>query len=162
MREALLGGSSRTLTNTALLEPGNRRPAPDFMLTDANGRNVRLADARGKVVLLNFWATWCKPCGEETPWFVEMQKENQARGFTVLGVAMDEGGWGAVKQFITAKQVNYPVMLGNDRVAAAFGGLNELPLTLIIDREGRIAAIHAGLCRKDEYESDISALLNER
>jgi hypothetical protein len=75
---------------------------------------------------------------------------------------MDEGGWESVKPYISRKGVNYPVMIGNDGVASLFGGLQRIPLTLVIDRYGRIAAIHAGLCRKDEYESDIEAALNEK
>ena len=75
---------------------------------------------------------------------------------------MDEGGWGAVRPFLEAMQINYPIVIGNDQVAALYGGLRALPLTLIIDREGRVAAVHQGLCRKDEYENDIGAALSER
>jgi peroxiredoxin len=80
----------------------------------------------------------------------------------VLGVSMDEGGWNTVKPYAEAKQINYPMAMGNDHVAGLFGGLHTIPLTLIIDRDGRVAAVHAGLCRKDEFERDINAVLNER
>ena len=156
VRQALLGGSF-----DAFLKHSERKMAPDFTLTDASGRSVRLSDLRGKVVLLNFWATWCSPCKREIPWFVEFQKTNESRGFAVLGVSMDEGGWSAVKPFLEVNQVNYPVVIGDDHVAGLYGGLPSLPMTVIIDRAGRIAAIHEGLCRRDEYESDIRALLNE-
>jgi peroxiredoxin len=126
--------------------------APDFTLIDASGQSIKLSESRGKVVLLNFWATWCAPCEQEIPWFVEFQRANEGRGFTVLGVSMDEGGWASVKPYIGR----------NDGVAGLFGGLQTIPLTVIIDRYGRIAAIHAGLCRKDEYENDIRAVLNEK
>jgi peroxiredoxin len=159
VREVLLGPSSPT---SSWLKPGDRRMAPDFTLTDASGQPVRLSGSRGKVVLLNFWATWCVPCGQEIPWFIEFRKSNAARGFEVLGVSMDDGGWAAVRPYIEQRQINYPVMIGNDQVAGLFGGLHSLPLTLIIDRTGRIASVHAGLCRKDEYESDIDAVLSER
>jgi len=162
VREALLGHRVTPVPGKTWLKPEDRRMAPDFTLADADGHSVRLADMRGKVVLLNFWATWCKPCGEEIPWFVEFQKENQPRGFAAMGVSMDEGGWGAVRPFLEAMQINYPIVIGNDQVAALYGGLRALPLTLIIDREGRVAAVHQGLCRKDEYENDIGAALSER
>jgi peroxiredoxin len=159
VRQALLGGAGAP--SATYVNHGDRRMAPDFALTDASGRNIRLSDMRGKVVLLNFWATWCQPCQREIPWFVEFQRSNESRGFTVLGVSMDDGGWNAVNPFLQVKQVNYPVVIGNDRVAGLYGGLQALPLTLIIDRAGRIAAVHEGLCKRDEYERDISALLNE-
>jgi cytochrome c biogenesis protein CcmG/thiol:disulfide interchange protein DsbE len=115
------------------------------------------------VVLLNFWATWCAPCNLEIPWFIDFQRSKQALGFSVLGVSMDDGGWAAVKPYIDAHHVNYTVTIGNEEVAALFAGPRlSLPLTVIIDRFGRIAAIHAGLCSRTEYEADIDAVLNER
>lgn len=162
VREALTGRTVAAVPRNTYLKVADRGMAPDFTLTDASGQAIRLSDLRGKVVLLNFWATWCVPCGEEIPWFVEFQKENESLGFTVLGVAMDDSGWKAVRPYVEAKGVNYPIMIGDARVAGLYGALKALPLTLVIDRAGRIAAIHAGLCRKAEYESDINALLNER
>jgi peroxiredoxin len=162
VRELLLGRTSSATLNNTYVKPGDRRMAPDFTLNDATGQRVKLFEYRGKVVLLNFWATWCGPCKQEIPWFVEFQQTQEQRGFAVLGVSIDEDGWDSVKPYIEEKHINYPVMIGNDEVARLFGGLDSIPLTLIIDRSGRIAAIHAGLCRKDEYESDIKAVLNER
>jgi peroxiredoxin len=158
VRQFLMGGPGPSST---YVKAGDRKPAPDFTLSDASGQPVRLSDFRGKVVLLNFWATWCSPCEQEIPWFVEFERANRDRGFTVLGVSMDEGGWAAVKPYIDRKRINYPVMIGDGNVAGLFGGLHAIPLTLIIDRAGRIAAIHAGLCRRDEYEGDIVSVLNE-
>jgi peroxiredoxin len=135
--------------------------APDFTLSDATGRVVTLSDFRGKVVLLNFWATWCVPCSAEVPLLVEFQREYRDRGFEVLGVSLDEDGWKSVKPYIDARHVNYPVMIGNGDIARAYGGLESVPMTLIIDKSGRIAVTHVGLCRKDEYEADIRAVLNE-
>ncbi len=162
VRQLFLGKKASAAANNTYLKPDGRRMAPDFTLNDASGRPVMLSQLRGKVVLLNFWATWCAPCKQEIPWFVEFQQFNERRGFTVLGVSMDEGGWHSVKPYIDEKRVNYPVTIGNAEVARLFGGLDSIPLTLIIDRSGRIAAIHAGLCKKDEYESDIEAVLNEK
>jgi len=162
LRELLLGRTSGPPPSSTYVKSGDRRMAPDFALTDASGHSVKLSDFRGKVVLLNFWATWCAPCNLEIPWFVEFQRVNEQRGFAALGVSMDEAGWTAVKPYIEEKRVNYPVMIGNREVAGLFGGLKSIPLTAIIDRAGRIAAIHAGLCRKEEYEADIKTALNER
>ena len=140
----------------------DRKEAPDFALKDADGRTVRLSDYRGKVVLLNFWATWCGPCKIEIPWFMELEQENKDRGFAVLGVAMDEGGWDAIKPFLAELRVNYRTLLGTDMVAQQFGGVEALPTTFVIDREGRIASTHVGLASKSDYENDIKALLAQR
>jgi peroxiredoxin len=163
VREFLLGSAPGRPASTTYVKPEDRRMAPDFTLTDASGQPVRLSDSRGKVVLLNFWATWCRPCEQEIPWFIGFQQSKQALGFAVLGVSMDDGGWAAVKPYIDARNVNYTVAIGNEKVAALFSGPHPaVPLTLIIDRSGRIAAIHAGLCSRAEYEADIDAVLNER
>jgi cytochrome c biogenesis protein CcmG/thiol:disulfide interchange protein DsbE len=140
----------------------DRSMAPDFTLSDASGHPVSLAALHGKVVLLNFWATWCAPCNQEIPWFVDFQGRYESRGFTVLGVSMDEEGWRAVKPYIAREGVNYPVAIGDNQVAQLFGGLGSIPLTIVIDRSGRVAAVHAGLCRRSEYESDINAVLEEK
>jgi peroxiredoxin len=164
VRRLLLGDAAISKPSSTFIALDDRKAAPDFTLTDSAGRAVRLSDFRGKAVLLNFWATWCSPCATEIPWFVEFQQANEQRGFTVLGVSMDADGWSAVKPYLERKKVNYPVMLGNEHVAELFGvgGPQPIPLTLVIDRSGRIAAVHAGLCRRDEYESDINVVLNER
>ncbi len=101
----------------------SRRTAPDFSLDDANGHTIRLSDYRGRVVLLNFWATWCPPCKIEIPWFVEFQNQYQADGLTVLGVSMDEDGWKAVRPFLAARKINYPIVVGNDDVSRRYGGI---------------------------------------
>jgi cytochrome c biogenesis protein CcmG/thiol:disulfide interchange protein DsbE len=156
----LLLGTTRTPSST-YIKARERRPAPDFTSSDGAGNPVKLSDFRGKVVLLNFWATWCSPCEREIPWFVQFHQEYAGRGFSVLGISMDLGGWNAVKPYVEKKQINYPVTIGNVEIARLFDGLESIPLTLVIDRSGRVAAIHAGLCRKDEYESDIAAVLGE-
>jgi cytochrome c biogenesis protein CcmG/thiol:disulfide interchange protein DsbE len=147
--------------NSGFLKAEERRPAPDFVLDDASGKPVRLSEYRGSVVLLNFWATWCAPCGLEIPWFMEFQRAHREAAFTALGVSLDEGGWNAVKPYITTRRVNYPVMVGSDDVAQLYGAVS-LPTTFIIDKSGRIAATHVGICGKNEYEADIQAVLNER
>jgi peroxiredoxin len=157
----LVGNVSSTVPSSVLVKADERRAAPDFVLDDASGKPVKLSDFRGKVVLLNFWATWCAPCAAEIPWFIEFQQAHQGAGFAVLGVSLDEHGWEAVKPYITEHKVNYGIMLGNDDVAQLYGA-NSLPATFIIDRSGRIAATHVGICGKGEYEADIRRVLDER
>ncbi|HSU61063.1 MAG TPA: redoxin domain-containing protein [Bryobacteraceae bacterium] len=138
----------------------DRKPAPNFTLKDANGQSVSLADYKGKVVLLNFWATWCGPCALEIPWFEEFEQQYKSRGFAVLGVSMDEDGWSAVKPYIAEHKINYRVLLGDDSVSQLYGGLDALPTTFIIDRAGNIAyPPHIGLIGKNEYLSEIQKLL---
>lgn len=138
----------------------DRKPAPNFTLKDANGKSVSLADYKGKVVLLNFWATWCGPCGLEIPWFEEFEQQYKSQGFAVLGVSMDDDGWSAVKPYMDEHKINYRVLLGNDSVSQLYGGLDALPTTFIIDREGNIAYPHVGLIGKNEYLNEIRSLLD--
>src|SRR5581483_7058882 len=137
----------------------DRKPAPDFTLTDAGGQYVKLSDYRGKVVLLNFWATWCGPCTLEIPWFEQFEQQYKSKGFEVLGVSMDEDGWSAVKPYMTEHKLNYRILLGDDSVSQLYGGLDALPTTFIIDRDGRFAfPPHIGLVGKNEYSSEIESI----
>jgi cytochrome c biogenesis protein CcmG/thiol:disulfide interchange protein DsbE len=136
-----------------------RKKAPEFELTSADGRTVRLSDYTGKVVLLDFWATWCAPCKASVPWFNEFQSKYAADGFTVLGVSMDAEGWAAVKPFVEKLQISYPVVLGTSRIAYLYGDVDALPIAFFIDRNGRVAAIHPGPAGKKEYENVIRRLL---
>jgi len=137
----------------------DRKNAPAFTLKDATGKAATLAEYKGKVVLLNFWATWCGPCKIEIPWFIEFEQKYKDKGFAVLGVAMDEEGWDIVKPYITDKKVNYRVLLGDDSTAQLYGGVDSLPTTFLIDKTGKIAAVHVGLVSKSEYDKDITTLL---
>jgi cytochrome c biogenesis protein CcmG/thiol:disulfide interchange protein DsbE len=138
----------------------DRKEAPDFALKDADGKLVHLSDYRGKVVILDFWATWCGPCKIEIPWFMEMQRKDKDRGFEVVGVAMDDEGWEAVKPFAQKLGINYRLVMGNDQTAQMYGGVDALPTTFIIDRAGKIAAVHVGLASKKDFEDGVEALLN--
>ena len=163
---ALFLYSSRSATRTVSAAAKNehdRKPAPDFTLKDANGASVKLSDYRGKVVLLNFWATWCGPCQLEIPWFVGFEQQYKNQGFAVLGVSMDEDGWNAVKPYIAEHKMNYRVLLGDDSVTQLYGGVESLPTSFVIDREGKIAfAPHIGLINKNEYINEIQSLLEDK
>jgi cytochrome c biogenesis protein CcmG/thiol:disulfide interchange protein DsbE len=157
---SLLVSVGKPGASVAYVMPDRRQIAPDFTLPDSTGAAVKLSDFRGKVVLLNFWATWCAPCRTEIPWFVEFQRTH-AEGFEVLGISLDDDGWKSVRPYIEEKKMNYPVMLGTDEVTRRYAGAQSLPTTLIIDKSGRIAAMHVGLCSRSEYEGDIKTVLNE-
>lgn len=137
-----------------------RKPAPDFNLKDSDGKAVKLSDYRGKVVLLNFWATWCGPCKIEIPWFMDFEQTYKDKNFAVLGISLDDDGWDSVKPYIQQKKINYRVMIGTEQVAQLYGDVDSLPTTFIIDREGRVAAVHVGLVSKSDYLHDILQLLD--
>jgi peroxiredoxin len=158
----LLTGCSalRKLHGTGKNTASGPQLAPDFTLTDHTGKPVKLSDFRGKVVLLNFWATWCGPCKAEIPWFVEFQQQYRNRDLVVLGVSFDEDGWTSVRPYMQEKKMNYRVMIGNDEVAQLYGGVEALPFTVIIGRDGRIASSHTGLVSKSKYQTEIEELLD--
>lgn len=151
--------NSKPKSEAKVKQHSDRKAAPEFSLKDVDGRTVTLAEYKGKVVLLNFWATWCGPCKIEIPWFVDFEQKYKDRGFAVLGVAMDEEGWEAVKPYLEQAKVNYRVVVGNDSVAALYGGVDSLPTSFVLDQDGRIAATHVGLVSKSDYENEISQLL---
>ena len=150
-------------TVRAALQPAlERKPAADFALRDVAGKTAKLKQYRGKVVLLDFWATWCTGCKQEIPWFVEFQRKFGAKRFAVVGVSLDEGGWNVLKPFLAKTHVPYRMLLGDDATAQRYG-IQNMPDTFLIDRHGRVAAAYiAGLVDKDNVETNINALLSER
>jgi len=159
---ALVSASSFMLPHASAAVAGAsaRRPAPTFTLKDADGAPVSLAAYKGKVVLLDFWATWCTGCKVEIPWYMEFQEKYSGQGLASIGVAMDDEGWQKVKPYLAQHPITYPIVLGD----AAFGkryGITALPVTLLIDREGRIADSHAGMVVKGAWEEEIQTLLRE-
>lgn len=152
--------SSKPVSAASSTKPEkDRKVAPEFELKDADGKTVRLSDYKGKVVLLDFWATWCGPCKIEIPWFIQFERTYKDKGFAVIGVAMDEEGWTVVKPFISEMAINYRIVQGNDATAQLYGGVDALPTTFLIDRDGKVAATHVGLNAKDDFENGIKKLL---
>ncbi len=162
---ALAQGSSDE--REPLIAERQRKPAPNFILTDAKGDTINLSAYKGKVVLLDFWATWCGGCKTEIPWYMEFDAKYKDRGLAVIGVSMDEDGWKSVRPFMALEKdpetgghtaMKYPVVIGSDSLAKRYH-LTSMPMTLLIDREGRIAVSHSGMVDKDDWESKIRSLL---
>ena len=138
---------------------GKRLTAPLWQLKDLSGKLVKLSDFRGKVVILDFWATWCPPCRQEIPGFIDLQKKYRANGLVVIGVSLDQQGPAAVKAFVQEIGMNYPVVMGNGQIAGAYGGIEVIPTTFIIDRDGKVVTGHQGYTEPAAFEADIEPLL---
>ena len=157
---AAFTGCSNSNVRAAVKPEKERKLAPDFSLKDSSGKTIKLSEYRGKVVLLNFWATWCGPCKIEIPWFIDFQQQYKDRDLVVLGISMDEDGWTSVKPYVEQKKINYRVAIGTEELSTLYGGVDALPTTFMIDRAGRIASTHLGLVSKSEYQTEIQDLLD--
>lgn len=135
--------------------------APGFSLVDLNGRQLNLSDYRGKVVLLDFWATWCAPCRTEIPQFVGLQSKYGAEGLQIIGISMDDGAK-PVRKFYDEFKLNYPVVMGDEKTADAYGGVLGLPINILVGRDGRIYAKHTGLTDIHALEREIVLQLQGR
>jgi peroxiredoxin len=131
--------------------------APAFNLVDVNGKTVSLADFKGKVVILDFWATWCPPCKREIPDFIQLQSEYGDKGLQIVGIALDQPA--KVTAFAKSNGMNYPVLMGTNEVAANYGGVEAIPTTFIIDKAGKIVTKFEGFRTKEIFESQIKSLL---
>jgi thiol-disulfide isomerase/thioredoxin len=156
----VVGDSSKT---KFVSKPGPPNE-PDVTFPELQGGDLPLASLKGKVVLVNFWATWCEPCQIEIPWMIGFQQKYAGQGFTILGVAMDESGKKVVDPFVQTKQfdvngaktpMTYPIMLGSDDIAEKFGGLIGLPTSVLISRDGKIVKRFIGLVDHDQLQSEI-------
>ncbi len=138
---------------------GSHAEAPDFSLTALNGQPLALAGYKGKVVLLNFWATWCGPCEKEIPEFIALQDRYGQQGLQVIGLSMDDGPK-PVTDFYQRFKMNYPVAMADSQVAQQYGGIYGLPVNFLIGRDGRIAAKYAGATDLEKLEEQIKAQLS--
>ncbi len=136
------------------------KPAPNFALTDINGHPLQLSDYKGKVVLLDFWATWCAPCRSEIPHFIAWQKQYGPQGLQVIGLSMDDDSK-PVPAFIQQFGIDYPVAMGDAKLADQYGGVLGLPVTFVIGRDGQIHHKHVGLTDLALLEGEIKQLLQK-
>lgn len=135
------------------------KPAPAFTLQDLNGKNVSLSDFKGKVVILDFWATWCAPCVQEIPHFIELYNQYKDKGFAMVGISLDQADISVVKSFVQKLKVNYPIMMGDGKVDKAYGEILSIPTTFVIDPAGNIRQKYIGYHDKAVFENDIKILL---
>jgi len=136
----------------------NPDPAPDFKLTDLDGKPVNLAGSKGKVILLNFWATWCGPCRAEIPDLIELQNKYKDH-LQILGLVVDDDDQDEIKKFVSKFKVNYPVAIATDDIRIQYGGIAALPTSFMLDSEGRVVQKHEGLRDPVLYETEIRSLL---
>jgi cytochrome c biogenesis protein CcmG, thiol:disulfide interchange protein DsbE len=160
------GSSSSVTPGTSVVS----KEEPNVTFKGLDGKSIPIASLKGKVVLLNFWATWCEPCVTEIPWLIEFQKKYGPSGFTVLGVAMDDEGKSAVVPFVEKREfkvdgspmtMNYPIALGDDDLASKFGGIIGLPTSWLITRDGKVIKQIMGLANHDDLNRTIQTLLEE-
>lgn len=140
----------------------SRKPAPRWKLPNLTGGSRQLSDYRGKVLLLNFWATWCAPCKQEIPWFAEFYDKYRADGLEVVGISVDDKGWKVIKPYVEDKSngINYTILHDNVDLSFMYK-IQLMPKTVLIDRDGKVAAIHNGIVEKDSFEREVQAVLSK-
>jgi peroxiredoxin len=136
----------------------SEKAMPNFELQDLDGNVVRLSDYSGQVVLLNFWATWCSPCKAEMSDFVEIQKQYGDGSFTVIAVSLDQTGIAKVREFVDARKLNFPILMGNQTVVTQYGNFRGIPTSFLLNSDHELAKRYTGLVTKRMLESDLSDL----
>jgi cytochrome c biogenesis protein CcmG, thiol:disulfide interchange protein DsbE len=143
----------------AMAAKDGSRPAPDFDLVSLDGQRIKLSDYQGKVVLVDFWATWCGPCRMSIPHLVELQQKLGPSGLQVIGISMDQTGKEGVSAFASKYKINYPIVMGTPQVAQSYGGIQSIPQVFLVDRQGKIQGRIVGYQAGDEMEKKVKALL---
>ena len=155
---ACISMAQETGTRARLMPAAERKPAPDFALKDSAGKQRTLKDYRGKILLLDFWATWCHGCKQEIPWFADLDRKYREPGVEVVGVSMDDEGWKVVTPFLKGAEVHYEIVLGDEETSKSYH-IDGMPDTFLIDRQGRIAAVYNGMVDREDIEKNVQALL---
>lgn len=138
---------------------GQKTPAPEFSLKTSDGKTVQMSKLRGKVVVVNFWATWCGPCRYEIPDFIDVYSKTKEKGLEIVGISLDEQGWEVVLPFLDKNKINYPVVVASPREARKWGRIQYIPTTFIVDKQGFIVDTHTGVMTKDALLKKITPLL---
>lgn len=136
------------------------KEAPDFTLETMEGNTFTLSDQRGKVVVLNFWATWCGPCRKEIPDFIELHKEMKSEGVIFAGISLDEEGWEKVRPYANDMEINYPIMVDDGNVSRQYGPIRAIPTTLIINKKGQVEYVAPGMLTKEKLKPILTKLAN--
>jgi thiol-disulfide isomerase/thioredoxin len=136
-----------------------RPKAPNFRFKSSTGKIIELAKLRGKVVVVNFWATWCGPCRAEIPGFIEVYRSYKSKGLEIIGISLDENGWDVVKPFLEKYKITYPVVVGDGKVVHDYGGIDAIPTTFIVNRDGDVVSGHRGLLPKAQLERMLREVL---
>ncbi len=133
--------------------------APNFKATAADGSTVELQKLKGKVVVVNYWATWCPPCRQEIPGFIDVYKQYKSKGLEIVGVSLDQNGWEVVKPYIAKAGINYPVVLPDEILKSEYGSIDAIPTTFFVDKNGNIVDSHVGYMDKASFEKKIKSML---
>jgi thiol-disulfide isomerase/thioredoxin len=149
----------KSVTSKPAVDTSQLQAAPAWALTDLAGKPVTSESLKGKVVIVDFWATWCGPCRAAIPHLIELHKAYRDKGFEVVGVSLDQQGPGVVQTFVTQHEIPYTIAMGNQKVVNDFGGVRGIPTAFIISQDGKIFRKIVGLVPREQYEKDVIALL---
>ncbi len=147
------------MLSVAVVGLAQQTKAPNFKATASDGSTIELQKLKGKVVVVNYWATWCPPCRQEIPGFIDVYKQYKAKGLEIVGVSLDEKGWEVVKPFMAKASINYPIVLPDEVLKSGYGSIEAIPTTFFVDKNGNIVDTHVGYMDKAAFEKKVKSLL---